>query len=230
MWPMVAASIITSVMANWGRDDASYTPNQTWVNMREDLMNQVQTGLSAGGYTWDDATNATLKRLSVESAATPYQGAQERVMSGMSPYGNVGAMGRALTGLNTARAESEATAARNVDVAREQAKQTSYGQMMNLAGSIGDPNLPQAEMSMLNAQKPSTTQILGTGLATGLGTAMNLNQAEQNAAFWDKYLMQSGGNTFGTTLKPSSSTSYGIIGKYGGGSSLGTAWERKGGF
>ncbi|MCR4287036.1 MAG: hypothetical protein NUW09_03380 [Deltaproteobacteria bacterium] len=219
-WAIVAASVISGMMANWGREDATYTPNATWVKMREDLMRNVQTGLDAGGYTWDDATNATLKRLGVESAATPYKGAQERVMSGMAPYGNVGAMGRALTGLNTARAESETTAARNVDMAREQAKQTSYGQMLNMAGSIGDPNLPQAGISMLNSQKPSTMQILGTGLATGIGTSMNITQAEKNAAFWDKFLTAQSGGT--NPLMSSSSNKW-------GGSSYDDPWTRKGG-
>lgn len=213
-WEIIAASVISSVMSNWGREDASYTPNATWVKMREDLMGRVQTGLAAGGYTWDDATNATLKRLGVESAATPYKGAQERVMSGMAPYGNVGAMGRALTGMNTARAESETTAARNVDMAREQTKQTSYGQMLNMAGSIGDPNLPQAGISMLNAQKPSMTQVLGTGMATGLGTYMNINQADKNAKFWDDYLnkMSGGGRSNASLSSFGGSPSFSLTG------------------
>lgn len=187
MWEVVAGSIISGLLSGQS-NSASYTPNKTWLSLQESLMKDISSGLEAGGYTWDDATNALLKRSAVESAASPYKGAQERVVSSLAPYGNVGAMGRGLISLNTARASDEASALRNVDIAREQQKLGSYGQLMSLATGIGDPNMPSMQTGLYNASNPSSSQVWGNALATGLGTYMNLSQAQSNNDFWNKYL------------------------------------------
>lgn len=195
-WEAIAApvigSAISAILGGKSRK-ATYTPNPDWLKMQTGVMNAVRSGIEAGGYTWDDAMNTILKRSAVESAATPYKGAQERVVSSLAPYGNIGAMGRGLSSINVARAQDEAGALRNVDISREQQKQTSYGQLMGLGAGIQDPNLPQQQVNMLNAQRPSTAQNIGSGLATGIGTYMNLNQAQQNTDFWNQYNMRSQG-------------------------------------
>lgn len=108
-------------------------------------------------------------------------------MSGLAPYGNVGALGRGLVSMNTARAVDESTALRNVDIARQEQKLASRNQLMGLGAGMQDPNLPQANINAMNAARPSTSQLIGGGLATGVGTYMNLNQAQQNTDFWNNW-------------------------------------------
>lgn len=196
-WAVIAGAVISAAMSGKSRKTPRYTPNPDWLKMQTGVMNAVRAGVEAGGYTWDDAMNTILKRSAVESAATPYRGAQERVVSSLAPYGNIGAMGRGLSSINVARAEGEAGALRNVDIARQQQKQTSFGQLMGLGAGIQDPNLPQQQVNMLNAQRPSTAQNIGSGLATGVGTYMNLDQAQKNTDFWNQYNMRQQG--FGNT-------------------------------
>jgi hypothetical protein len=187
MWEAVAGAVVSGLLGGKSRKTPNYTPNPDWLKMQTGVMNAVRAGVEAGGYTWDDAMNTILKRSAVESAATPYKGANERVVSSLAPYGAIGAMGRGLSSINTARAQEESTALRNVDIAREQQKQTSYGQLLGLGAGIQDPNLPQQNVNMLNAQRPSTAQNIGAGLSTGLGTYINLNQAQQNTDFWNNF-------------------------------------------
>ena len=187
MWEIVAVAAISSILGGKSRKTPAYQPNPTWLKMQEDIMTSIDKGLAAGGYTWDDTTNENLKRLAVESAAIPYKGAQERVVSQMAPYGNIGAMGRGLVGLNTARAQDESTALRTIDVKREEQRLGSFNQLMGLGAGIQDPNLPQNQINAINAQRPSTAQMVGSGLATGLGTKMNLDQAEANMNFWNRF-------------------------------------------
>ena len=197
MWGVVAGAVLSGILGGKSRKVPDYQPNPVWKKMQEDIMQSVQKGLAAGGYTWDDVTNADLKRLAVESAATPYKGAQERVVSSMAPYGNVGALGRGLSGINTARARDEATALRTVDIKRAEQKLGSYNQLLGLGAGINDPNLPQNNINAMNAQRPSTAQLIGGGLSTGLGTYMNLDQTRQNTDFWNNYLVNQ--NTGGVT-------------------------------
>ena len=156
-------------------------------------MQSINKGIEAGGYTWDDITNENLKRMAVEDASIPYKGAQERVVSQMAPYGNIGAMGRGLVGLNTSRAQDEASALRNVDIKRAEQKLGSYNQLMGLGAGIQDPNAPQNQINALNAQRPSTAQLIGQGLSTGVATYMNLDQAQQNQNFWNNWAANQGG-------------------------------------
>lgn len=188
MWEIVAGSVISGILSGKSRKVPNYQPNPTWIKMQEDIMTSIDKGLTAGGYTWDDTTNENLKRMAVESAAIPYKGAQERVVSQLAPYGNIGALGRGVVGLNTARATDEATALRNVDIKRAEQKLGSYNQLLGLGAGIQDPNAPQNQINMLNAQRPSTAQLVGGGISTGLGTMMNLQQSQQNTDFWNKYL------------------------------------------
>ena len=208
MWEIVASAALSSLLGGKS-NKARYTPNPTWSKLQETLMTDINKGLESGGYTWDDVTNEQLKRSAVESAATPYRGAESRVMGSLAPYGNVGAAGRGLVSLNTARAMDESTALRNVDIQREQQKINSQQQLMGLAAGVRDPNLPQADINAMNSQIPSASQNFGSALATGVGTYMNLNQAQQNQDFWNQYLNKPMG-----LLKSNTTSTPSIYGRY----------------
>ena len=64
---------------------------------------------------------------------------------------------------------------------------------------------------MQNAQNPSVAQLIGGGLATGVGTAMNLQSAQQSNDFWNKYLNnQSGSGSMGLFNSANNGQGYGL--------------------
>lgn len=185
-WQIIAAAAI-SAMANRGNKAPRYTPNPEWLKMKEDVMRGVRKGLEEGGYTWSEEVGDQLYRGAMEQSAQHYAGANRRVVESMAPYGNVGAMGRSLSNLNIARAQEESKIGRELDTARETQKLNSYNQLLQMGGSMQDPNLPGAQQD-LAAYNAGPKSNIWNALETGASTYLNLTAANTRSEQTDKLL------------------------------------------
>jgi len=184
-WGAVIGGAIGFAGSLFGKKEAKYQPNPQWLAMREDVMKGIREGLEEGGYTWSDEIGDKLYRGAVEDIATRYSGAERRIVESMAPYGNEGAMGRTLTNVNIARAQEEAKAGRDLDVAQEMQKQQSYSNLLQLGAGTPDPNLPSLQADMFNAQQGGGNVFQAA--ETGLATYMNLESAQKKEEFWNKW-------------------------------------------
>ena len=100
---LAAASLAGSYLSS-KKKSMSYTPDPRWMSMMGDVMAGVQKGIEEGGYTFSTEIADKLKRTAVEQISTRFAGGAEKIQEGLAPYGNVGALGRNLTGFYTAQA------------------------------------------------------------------------------------------------------------------------------
>lgn len=193
-WALVAAAAISAISASKA-GSRKYTPNPEWMAMRSDVMSGIRKGLEEGGYTWSDEMGDQLYRGAMENIAQTYGQAERRTVEAMAPYGNRGAMGRSLTAMNIARAQEEARAGRELDIAQQTQKLQSYSNLLNLGAGMQDPNLPQAQFDFAKMGQPSP-------LETGVATYMNLSGAEKSEQRWS--------NLFNRMVPPSGSTAVNV--------------------
>ncbi len=189
-WGAIALGGIAAVSSLFGGKKATYQPNPEWLGMREDVMRGIRRGIEEGGYTWSEEMGDTMFRHASESIATRFEGAERKVLEATVPYGAVGAAGRGVSAVNIAEAQETARAGRELDIARESTKLQSYSNLLQMGGSIQDPNLPQAQLDAYNAAgAPSVGGAIETGLATGL----NIYSAQKDKDFWQNFLLQKQG-------------------------------------
>ena len=166
-----------SGLFNKPRKIPAYQPNAAWLGMQEDIFAGVREGIEQGGYTFDDATSEKIKRNFLEQTGVRFAGAERGIREATVATGQQGAFGRGLTDLYTNKAITETTGLREVDIEQARLKEQSRTDLFRVGAGLRDPNLPNAQIGVLNAQRPTSSQVFGGALETGLATGYNTYQA-----------------------------------------------------
>ncbi len=160
-------------------------PYGPWLEMQDKIIEGIKRGLEAGGYTFSDDVANRLIRKGLEDIGARYEGAARRVKEQIVPYGNIGAAGRKLEGIEAERARAESAIGTDIRTLQEQTKLRSYENLLNLGRSIPDPML---NYELMRYQTPTTGQAFVGAAEQGLSTFLNLSQAQRDKLFWQNMM------------------------------------------
>lgn len=187
MEPMTWIAIASFGLSLFDRLNApkAPTPYAPWMQMQDKIMEGIKRGLDAGGYTFSDDLANELIRKGMEDVGRAYEGAGRRVTEQLVPYGNIGAAGRGLEKLNSARAGAESGIGTKIRGLQEQTKLKSYENLLSMGQQMPDPT---AQTQLLKYQTPTTAQAWSGAAEQGLSTYLNLSQAQRDKQTWQNLM------------------------------------------
>jgi len=164
-------------------------PYAPWMQMQDKIMEGIKRGLDAGGYTFSDELANELIRKGMEDVGRAYEGAGRRVTEQLVPYGNIGAAGRGLEKLESARAGTESGIGTKIRGLQEQTKLKSYENLLSMGQQMPDPTM---QTQLLKYQTPTTAQAWSGAAEQGLSTYLNLSQADRDRKTWQNLMSREG--------------------------------------